>query len=156
MHMKGDCVIQLNEQQEEFCQHYIKTNNRVRSYKKAYDTDRTGYAQSRANKLLQQEKIKGRIQELRDKINEKFAISVEELDNMCMIYWELAKKKKSLRFMGTAIELRMKLHGHYNGKEEIKNKITTNNQQVVVYMPDNKREDHDPEIKTINTNLEDK
>lgn len=65
----------LNVKQEAFCLHYAKTGNATESYKKAgYEAKTANAIYANANRLLKNDKVKTRLQELAEELaSEKIA-----------------------------------------------------------------------------------
>ena len=70
----------LNPKQEAFCLHYAKTGNATESYKKAgYSPKNDNSAGACARRMLQNVKIKGRIQELMDEMASEKIADIREI-----------------------------------------------------------------------------
>ena len=70
----------LNVKQEAFCLHYAQTGNATESYKKAGYTAKTATAiYSNANRLLKNEKVQARLQELATEIASDKIATVKEI-----------------------------------------------------------------------------
>lgn len=70
----------LNVKQEAFCLHYAKTGNATESYKKAgyaAKTAKTIYAN--ANRLLKNDKVQARLQELADEMKSEKIADIREI-----------------------------------------------------------------------------
>ena len=69
-----------NLQHEAFCLHYAKTGNATESYKQAgYSPKSDNSAASSARRLLQNVKVKGRLQELADEMAEDKIADIREI-----------------------------------------------------------------------------
>lgn len=70
----------LNPKQEAFCLHYAKTGNATESYKVAgYNPKNDNVAGANARRLLLNDKIKGRLAELRDEMASEKIASIAEI-----------------------------------------------------------------------------
>lgn len=70
-----DVIALLNVKQEAFCLHYAKTGNATESYKQAgYEAKTANAIYANANRLLKNDKVKARLQELAEEMaSEKIA-----------------------------------------------------------------------------------
>ena len=76
-------TLKLTEKQEKFCRELVKTGNKTKAYKAAYDTsnmlDKT--INERASRLSKEYKISARLKQMREKIEEKAEITVGKVAN---------------------------------------------------------------------------
>lgn len=69
-----------NAKHERFCQEYAKTANAAQSYKTAYDCKSTNQVLSQsASRLLKNEKIKARLQELNEEVHSNAIATIAEI-----------------------------------------------------------------------------
>lgn len=70
----------LNVKQEAFCLHYAKTGNATESYKKAGYAAKTAKAiYANANRLLKNDKVQARLQELADEMKSEKIADIREI-----------------------------------------------------------------------------
>lgn len=74
--MKADLTIK----QEKFCKKYIETGNATESYRQSYNAEnmKENTINKRAHELLSDGKIKGRLQELEQKLQEKLEFTIAD------------------------------------------------------------------------------
>lgn len=79
--MRGkDVIALLNVKQEAFCLHYAKTGNATESYKVAgYQAKTDGAIYANANRLLKNDKVKARLQELAEELKSEKIASIREV-----------------------------------------------------------------------------
>ena len=74
------CFVALNVKQEAFCLHYAKTGNATEAYKKAgYEAKTDNAIYANANRLLKNDKVKARLQELAEEIASNKIANVKEV-----------------------------------------------------------------------------
>lgn len=72
----------LNEKQEMFCLEYAKTANAAQSYKRAYGDMKESSLYSNANRLLKNDRIKARLQELTAETRRKAIADAAEIQEI--------------------------------------------------------------------------
>jgi hypothetical protein len=103
---KGVNMKKLTFKQETFCLNYIKCGNATEAFKATYNTysmkPKTIY--NRSSELMKREDIKGRIEELKKKVEEKALLSAEgvlaELTVIAMSDKITSQKVKALEILG--------------------------------------------------------
>ena len=74
-------MVRLTPKQENFCLAYLETGNASEAYRRAYDAGGMAAAtvNKRASELLDNGEVAGRIEELREPILKRHAITVDDL-----------------------------------------------------------------------------
>ena len=106
----------LTIKQERFVLEYMKDGNASRAYREAYDAENMGEAtiNVQASKLLKNDKVAIRIQELRNKETESAILSIEKRKEMLT---KFAYEEDSGNAM-KAIEILNKMDGVYVVKQQ--------------------------------------
>ncbi|BAF69578.1 terminase small subunit [Nitratiruptor sp. SB155-2] len=110
----------LTQKQEKFCLEYVKTGNASEAYRKAYNAnkmkDETIW--SKASILLEKDKVRARVEELRKKAEDEAIMSVSEL---MKFYTEVIRHDKTtMKDRLKAADQLSKLRGDYTQKIEHK------------------------------------
>ena len=123
-HMAGR-FDKLTDKQEMFCQHYVASNNGAESAGKAGYTGNNLAVQ--ASRLLTQDKIQNRVNELRKVALEK--VEAEQIDVMRLLS-NIAREENDHKYNVNArlkaLELIGKAQGIFIDKKEIKSESTVN------------------------------
>ena len=89
-----DKTKKLTPKQELFCQEYIQCLNQTVAYMKAYQTDNREQARKYASRLMSNEDIKARVDELKAEIVERYQLTREQVVDMAMNVYLMAKDGK--------------------------------------------------------------
>lgn len=115
---KGD---KLTKKQEDFLRVYLKTRNPKEAYKQAFDVKSMSdqLCAVEGNKLLQHPKITLRLQQAREKIVEKTALTVESILAELEEARQMAKLKENPSAMAQASMGKAKVGGLIVEKKEV-------------------------------------
>ncbi|BCD59618.1 MULTISPECIES: terminase small subunit [unclassified Nitratiruptor] len=110
----------LTQKQEKFCLEYVKTGNASEAYRRAYNAknmkDETIW--SKASMLLERDKVRVRVEELRKKAEDEAIMSVQEL---MQFYTEVIRHDGvEMKDRLKAADQLSKLRGDYTQKIEHK------------------------------------
>lgn len=84
----------LTPKQELFCQEYIQCLNQTVAYMKAYQTDNRVQARKYGSRLMANEDVKARVEELKAEIVQRYQITREQVVDMAMNVYLMAKEGK--------------------------------------------------------------
>lgn len=84
----------LTPKQELFCQEYIQCLNQTTAYMKAYQTDNRVQARKYASRLMSNEDVKKRVDELKAEIIQRYQLTREQVVDMAMNVYIMAKEGK--------------------------------------------------------------
>ena len=84
----------LTPKQELFCQEYIQCLNQTVAYMKAYQTDNREQARKYASRLMANEDVKARVEELKAEIVQRYQLTREQVVDMAMNVYLMAKEGK--------------------------------------------------------------
>ena len=82
----------LTPKQELFCQEYIQCLNQTTAYMKAYQTDNREQARKYASRLMSNEDIRKRVDELKAEIVQRYQLTREQVVDMAMNVYLMAKE----------------------------------------------------------------
>lgn len=82
----------LTAKQEKFCQEYIISLNQTDAYQKAYGTADRDQAQKLGSRLMSNEVVRKRVDELKAEIVEKYDLKKEQVLDMAMWVYNKAKE----------------------------------------------------------------
>lgn len=108
----------MTERQEKFCREFIKTGNATKAYKKAgYDTEDYDAIRSNASRLLTNDNVKARLEELRRKAEAKEILSASQIRALLT---NIATDKESSKLeVMKALDILNKMNGEYITKTQI-------------------------------------
>lgn len=87
-------MVELNVRQEAFCLHYAKTGDATESYKAAgYKAKSAGAVYANANRLLKNDKVQARLQELAEEIASDKIASIKEIQEYLTSVMRREKKE---------------------------------------------------------------
>lgn len=89
-----DKTRKLTAKQEMFCQEYIQCLNQTTAYMKAYGTENRSQAQKLGSRLMSNEVVKQRVEELKAEIIQRYQLSREQVIDMAMKVYLLAQEGK--------------------------------------------------------------
>ena len=95
----------LTAKQEKFCQEYIQCLNQTVAYMKAYQTENRAHARKYGSRLMANEDIKARVEELKAEIVQRYQITREQVVDMAMNVYLMAKEGKP--------EMKLNRDGHF-------------------------------------------
>ena len=84
----------LTPKQELFCQEYIQCLNQTTAYMNAYQTDNRVQARKYASRLMSNEDIRKRVDELKAEIIQRYQLTREQVVDMAMNVYIMAKQGK--------------------------------------------------------------
>ena len=87
-----DKTRKLTAKQEIFCQEYIQCLNQTTAYMKAYGTENRSQAQKLGSRLMSNEVVKQRVEELKAEIIQRYQLSREQVIDMAM--WVVNKARE--------------------------------------------------------------
>lgn len=89
-----DKTRKLTAKQEIFCQEYIQCLNQTTAYMKAYGTENRSQAQKLGSRLMLNEVVKQRVDELKAEIIQRYQLSREQVVDMAMKVYVMASQGK--------------------------------------------------------------
>ena len=84
----------LTPKQELFCQEYIQCLNQTTAYMRAYGTVNNSQAQKLGSRLMRNDVVKARVDELKAEIVERYQLTREQVVDMAMNVYLMAKDGK--------------------------------------------------------------
>ena len=82
----------LTAKQELFCQEYIKCLNQTTAYQKAYQCENRDSARKNASRLMTNEVVRKRVDELKAEIVERYQLTREQVVDMAMNVYLMAQE----------------------------------------------------------------
>ena len=82
----------LTPKQELFCQEYIQCLNQTVAYMKAYGTENRSQAQKLGSRLMSNEVVRKRVDELKAEIIQRYQLTREQVVDMAMNVYLMAKE----------------------------------------------------------------
>ena len=95
----------LTAKQEIFCQEYIQCLNQTLAYQKAYGTENKTQAQKLGSRLMSNDVVKARVEELKAEIVQRYQLTREQVVDMAMNVYLMAKEGKP--------EMKLNRDGHF-------------------------------------------
>ena len=89
-----DKTKKLNAKQEKFCQEYILCLNQTLAYQKAYNMENKDTARKLASRLMSNDNVRKRVEELKAEIVETYQLQREQVINMAMNVYNMAQEGK--------------------------------------------------------------
>ena len=84
----------LTAKQEIFCQEYIQCLNQTLAYQRAYGTENKTQAQKLGSRLMSNDVVKARVEELKAEIVQRYQLTREQVVDMAMNVYLMAKEGK--------------------------------------------------------------
>lgn len=124
-------ITRLTEREEQYCLYRIKGYTQREAYKKAYPNNhqKNEYIDAYASRLESKDKIKARLEKLRDKMNAKCIMSIEEaLKNLTEMALDKSLSAKDRR---GAIDLILKSQGAYTNNINLSGNVSTRIEEYI-------------------------
>ena len=112
----------LTVKQDRFCTEYIKCGVLSEAYRLAYKADKmqADTIHKRAHELMNNGKVAGRIERIREELNKRTEITIDSLTDELNDALKVAIDNGSAQAMVTAIMSKAKLHGLITDKSNVK------------------------------------